>query len=265
MCRYRLATLDLLPVQWLLTRALSSSMLSLREGCTECQPEECPMPRGCLAGTVRDACDCCWECANLEGQICDLDNTNHFYGKCGEHLECRLDAGDLRHGEVPEPQCACLSHLALCGSDGKTYAQICRFLEAAHAHPDTNLTVAHEGPCESGKPQITSPPYDTWNITGQDVVFGCEVFAYPMASIEWRKDGTEMLLPGDDPHISVQFRGGPQKYEVTGWLQIQGVRVTDEGTYRCFARNRVGEVVALASLTVFTPVRPGQGLYLLYE
>lgn len=108
------------------------------------------MPRGCLAGMVRDACDCCWECANLEGQICDLDNTNHFYGKCGEHLECRLDSGDLQHGEVPEPQCACLSHLALCGSDGKTYAQICRFLEVARAHPDANLTVAHEGPCESG-------------------------------------------------------------------------------------------------------------------
>ncbi|KAM6390087.1 LOW QUALITY PROTEIN: kazal-type serine protease inhibitor domain-containing protein 1 [Pluvialis apricaria] len=227
-------------------------LLEEGEGCAECRPEECPAPRGCLAGTVRDACDCCWECANLEGQICDLDNTNHFYGKCGEHLECRLDAGDLQHGEVPEPQCACLSRLALCGSDGKTYAQICRFLEVARAHPDANLTVAHEGPLRV-RPQITSPPYDTWNITGQDVIFGCEVFAYPMASIEWRKDGTEMLLPGDDPHISVQFRGGPQKYEVTGWLQIQGVRVTDEGTYRCFARNRVGEVVALASLTVFTP------------
>lgn len=125
-------------------------LLEEGEGCVECRPEECPAPRGCLAGTVRDACDCCWECANLEGQICDLDNTNHFYGKCGEHLECRLDAGDLRHGEVPEPQCTCLSHLALCGSDGKTYAQICRFLEVARAHPDANLTVAHEGPCESG-------------------------------------------------------------------------------------------------------------------
>ncbi|KGL85030.1 Kazal-type serine protease inhibitor domain-containing protein 1, partial [Tinamus guttatus] len=194
-------------------------LLEEGEDCGECRPEECPVPRGCLAGTVRDACDCCWECANLEGQICDLDNTNHFYGKCGEHLECRLDAGDLRRGEVPEPR------------------------------PDATLTVAQEGRCES-EPQITSPPYDAWNVTGQDVIFGCEVFAYPMASIEWRKDGTEMLLPGDDPHISVQFRGGPQKYEVTGWLQIQDVRVTDEGTYRCFARNKVGEVVALASLTV---------------
>ncbi|KAF2987815.1 hypothetical protein EK904_011060 [Melospiza melodia maxima] len=65
------------------------------------------------------------------------------------------------------------------------------------------------------KPQITSPPYDTWNITGQDVIFGCEVFAYPMASIEWRKDGTEMLLPGDDPHISVQVRGVPRALKTT--------------------------------------------------
>jgi hypothetical protein len=41
-------------------------------------------------------------------------------------------------------------------------------------------------------------------VSGQDVIFGCEVFAYPMASIEWRKDGLDIQLPGDDPHISVQ-------------------------------------------------------------
>ncbi|KAG8551551.1 hypothetical protein GDO81_004162, partial [Engystomops pustulosus] len=51
----------------------------------------------------------------------------------------------------------------------------------------------------------------------------------------------------------VQFRGGPQKFEVTGWLQIQSVRVTDEGIYRCFAKNKIGEVVAGATLTVLTP------------
>ncbi|XP_053162199.1 kazal-type serine protease inhibitor domain-containing protein 1 [Hemicordylus capensis] len=227
-------------------------LLEEGESCAECRLEECPTPRGCLSGVVLDACDCCWECANLEGQICDLDNTNHFYGKCGDHLECRLDAGDLRHGEVPEPQCTCLSSQALCGSDGKTYAQICKFQEMQNSYPEANLTVAHKGPCES-EPRIMSPPYDIWNITGQDVIFGCEVFAYPMASIEWRKEGLDMLLPGDDPHISVQFRGGPQKYEVTSWLQIQAVRVTDEGTYRCFARNTVGQVAALASLMVLTP------------
>ncbi|XP_078497291.1 kazal-type serine protease inhibitor domain-containing protein 1 [Lissotriton helveticus] len=227
-------------------------LLEEGESCTDCNPEDCLAPRGCLAGVVQDTCDCCLECANLEGQICDLDNTNSFYGKCGDNLECQLDMGDLRHGEVPEPQCVCLSSTAVCGSNGKTYTQICKFNEAANAHPEANLTIAHEGPCESG-PQILSPPYDIWNITGQDVIFGCEVFAYPMASIEWKKNGTEMMLPGDDPHISVQFRGGPQKYEVSGWLQIQAVRTTDEGTYHCFAKNKVGEVMATASLKVLTP------------
>lgn len=58
------------------------------------------------------------------------------------------------------------------------------------------------------EPQIVLHPYDIWNVTGKDVIFGCEVFAYPMASIEWRKDGLDIQLPGDDPHISVQVGEG---------------------------------------------------------
>ncbi|XP_043912428.1 kazal-type serine protease inhibitor domain-containing protein 1 [Protopterus annectens] len=226
-------------------------LLEEGEGCADCNVSECPTPRGCLAGVVKDPCDCCFECANLENQICDLDNTNHFYGKCGTNLECRLEV-NLHHGEVPEPQCTCTSNKAVCASDGKTYPQMCRFQEMANAHPESNITVVHEGPCES-VPQILTPPYDTWNVTGEDVIFGCEVFAYPMASIEWRKDGGESFLPGDDPHISVQFRGGPQKFEVSGWLQIQQIRITDEGTYHCYAKNKIGEATAAARLTVFTP------------
>uniref|UniRef100_A0A8C2UP84 Ig-like domain-containing protein n=2 Tax=Chinchilla lanigera TaxID=34839 RepID=A0A8C2UP84_CHILA len=134
----------------------------------------------------------------------------------------------------------------------RTYAQICRLREAARARPDANLTAAHPGPCEA-EPQILSQPHDVWNVTGQDVIFGCEVFAYPMASIEWRKDGLDIQLPGDDPHISVQFRGGPQRFEVTSWLQIQAVRPSDEGTYRCLARNALGQAEAPATLTVLTP------------
>ncbi|XP_005403992.2 PREDICTED: kazal-type serine protease inhibitor domain-containing protein 1 [Chinchilla lanigera] len=228
-------------------------LLAEGEACAPCRPGACAAPRGCLAGRVRDACGCCWECANLEGQLCDLDPGAHFYGRCGEQLECRLDAGDaLRRGEVPEPRCACRSQRPLCGSDGRTYAQICRLREAARARPDANLTAAHPGPCEA-EPQILSQPHDVWNVTGQDVIFGCEVFAYPMASIEWRKDGLDIQLPGDDPHISVQFRGGPQRFEVTSWLQIQAVRPSDEGTYRCLARNALGQAEAPATLTVLTP------------
>ncbi|KAM6182682.1 kazal-type serine protease inhibitor domain-containing protein 1 [Erethizon dorsatum] len=227
-------------------------LLAEGEACAPCRPGECAAPRGCLAGRVRDACGCCWECANLEGQLCDLDPNAHFYGRCGEQLECRLDAGDaLSRWEVPEPRCACRTQRLLCGSDGRTYAQICRLREAARARPDVNLTAAHLGPCES-EPQILSQPRDIWNVTGQDVIFGCEVFAYPMASIEWRKDGLDVRMPGDDPHISVQFRGGPQRFEVTSWLQIQAVRPSDEGTYRCLARNALGQVEASATLTVLT-------------
>lgn len=40
---------------------------------------------------------------------------------------------------------------------------------------------------------------------------------------------------------------------MTGWLQIQAVRPSDEGVYRCLARNALGQVEAPASLTVLTP------------
>lgn len=63
-------------------------------------------------------------------------------------------------------------------------------------------------PTPPPEPQFVSHPYDLWHVTGQDVIFGCEVFAYPMASIEWRKDGLDIQLPGDDPHISVQVGAG---------------------------------------------------------
>lgn len=51
---------------------------------------------------------------------------------------------------------------------------------------------------------------------------------------------------------------------MTGWLQIQAVRPSDEGIYRCLARNALGQVEAPASLTVLTPGKgepwaPGTG------
>ncbi|XP_059803186.1 kazal-type serine protease inhibitor domain-containing protein 1-like [Hypanus sabinus] len=232
-------------------------LLDEGDGCPDCEAELCTPPRGCLAGLVQDPCGCCWECANIEGQPCDLDNTNHFYGQCGENLECRLELAGLKEGEIPEPQCVCRSNQAVCGSNGQTYPHICRFQEVARANQTVNLSLAHEGPCEA-VPQIISPPFSIWNTTGEDVIFGCEIFAYPMAAIEWRKEGLESFLPGDDPQISVQFRGGPMKYEVTGWLQIQGIRTSDSGTYRCCARNRLGEVSAAASLTVVSPDQLGE-------
>lgn len=60
--------------------------------------------------------------------------------------------------------------------------------------------------CVFAAPVISMPPQDVQNFTGNDVIFGCEVSAYPMPHLEWKKKGNKMFLPGDDAHISVQVR-----------------------------------------------------------
>ncbi|KAK1154188.1 kazal-type serine protease inhibitor domain-containing protein 1-like [Acipenser oxyrinchus oxyrinchus] len=213
--------------------------------CHPCSLELCPVAVDCRAGLVLDRCGCCMECGNIEAQPCDLDSTNSFYGLCGDNLECRMDISVLEHGEVPEPQCVCVSQEAVCGSDGRTYENVCKFKEAAGGQ----TSVVSTGPCFT-VPRIEHPPQDHVNVTGSDIIFLCEVFAFPMAVIEWRKDGDDSSLPGDDPHISVQSRGGPMKYELSSWLQIERVTKGDAGTYRCVARNRLGWITASAVLAV---------------
>lgn len=129
-------------------------------------------------------------------------------------------------------------------------------------------------------PVIKVPPQSQVNGTGSSLVFLCEVFAFPMALVEWRKEGRDVILPGDDPHISVQVRsgtsglgpppavaaarspfvclssphtqsrGGPLKFELSSWLQIEGAELGDSGTYRCIARNNLGSASASAALGV---------------
>lgn len=218
--------------------------------CDQCSPDLCPAALGCRAGIVLDSCGCCSECGNLEGQPCDLDSRNSFYGLCGSDLQCKIDISDLGLGEIPEPQCICKFQEAVCGSDGRTYMNICQFKEAAYS--TLGLSVEENGPCRTA-PLIKVPPHNLVNVTGSTMSFLCEVFAYPMALIEWKKDGNDVTLPGDDPHISVQTRGGPQKYELSSWLQIEGLAPGDAGTYRCVAHNALGSVSASGVLGVLGP------------
>uniref|UniRef100_A0A674HXR5 Ig-like domain-containing protein n=1 Tax=Terrapene triunguis TaxID=2587831 RepID=A0A674HXR5_9SAUR len=202
------------------------------EGQCQCVPQLCPRATACPAGLVRDHCGCCLECGNAEGQPCDLDGSGTFYGRC--------------YGGIPKPQCVCRSQGAVCGSDHITHQNICKFQEAVRKREKWNLSITSEGPCQAGN----GPPpcLPSVNVSGHDVIFMCEVFAYPMALVEWRKDEEEFDLPGDDPHISIQSRGGPLKYELSSWLQIEGVRMADGGTYFCIAHNKLGNATAKATL-----------------
>uniref|UniRef100_A0A3Q3SPS3 Uncharacterized protein n=1 Tax=Mastacembelus armatus TaxID=205130 RepID=A0A3Q3SPS3_9TELE len=208
--------------------------------CGPCEPDLCPETRGCRAGLVPDSCGCCKECANLEGQACDPGDRSVYYGLCGTGMRCQKDP---RGGGV----CVCEEQEAVCGSDGGTYMNMCQFREAAFSKPE--LKIRGRGPCRT-VPIIKVPPQSQVNGSGSSLVFLCEVFAFPMALVEWRKEGRDVVLPGDDPHISVQSRGGPLKFELSSWLQIEGAGPEDSGTYQCIARNNLGSVSAAAVLGV---------------
>ncbi|KAG7999645.1 Kazal-type serine protease inhibitor domain-containing protein 1 [Nibea albiflora] len=222
-------------------------------GCGPCEPDLCPDNRGCRAGLVLDSCGCCKECGNLEGQACDPGDRSVFYGLCGTGLRCQADprpaGGGGGGGEEDEEEevCVCEEQEAVCGTDGVTYMNMCQFREAAFTK--THLKTRGRGPCKT-VPIIKVPPHSQVNRSGSSLVFLCEVFAFPMALVEWRKEGRDVVLPGDDPHISVQSRGGPLKFELSSWLQIEGAGPDDSGTYRCIARNNLGSVSASAVLGV---------------
>jgi len=221
-----------------------------KEGCGPCDPESCARPRNCLAGMVKDHCDCCMVCGRIEGEKCDNDSLplkyEHVYGYCGEHLECRIRS-DLQEKDAAEAICFCKQTEILCASDGKTYNNICQMMEEAYKNRN-GLKAVSRGPCKS-VPWVVSGPESQSALRGSNVALSCEGMGFPIPAIEWqltRKDGVVVDLPSDDQHIAVQTRGGPEKFEVTAWLQILDFQDEDIGSYHCIVRNAEGDARAMA-------------------
>lgn len=229
-------------------------VLAQEEECGECDVDVCKKPQNCVAGLVLDDCNCCEICAKAEYELCDHPDLPPLrgasYGKCGENLECRLRK-DLPKKEGPEALCYCERNEVLCGSNGQTYDNICQLMAAGVLNKE-KIKVESTGPCNSA-PVIVSPPSNTKNITGDDIFMVCEAKGFPIPAIEWtwtRVDGKTVFLPSDDNHVSLNMRGGPEKWEITGWLQIMKILKDHEGDYTCIAQNEHGVAQASARVIV---------------
>lgn len=123
----------------------------------KCQLEHCPDARqlqNCPWGQVRDLCGCCWECGNGEGQLCDPEprTGSKFFGQCTEGLRCKVPQMDATTKVDPKPVCVCTKQEILCGTDGKTYENICQ-LRAVQRRlgEQKKVMVAHHGPCRASE------------------------------------------------------------------------------------------------------------------
>jgi hypothetical protein len=165
----------------------------------------------------------------------------------------------LDAGEGPEAICYCRIEGTLCGSDNSTYDNLCQLMAAA-VGKGTKMTINHKGPCNA-LPSIISAPENVKNVTGSNIAIMCEAKGYPIPTVEWtwtRVDGQTIFLPSDDLHVSVNMRGGPDKWQITGWLQIIDLKKEHEGDYTCIVQNDLGLTKATARVNVVVPPRGGR-------
>lgn len=64
---------------------------------------------------------------------------------------------------------------------------------------------------------------------------------------------------GDDQYMLTAARGGPGAFQITGWLQIEGLKKSHEGDYTCVAKNSESKDYAKARIKVVDGSLVGQG------
>uniref|UniRef100_A0A7N5ZQD4 HtrA serine peptidase 3 n=1 Tax=Anabas testudineus TaxID=64144 RepID=A0A7N5ZQD4_ANATE len=108
-----------------------------------CDVNSCPSP-SCPGGYVPDHCSCCLVCAQGEGDPCGRKDDL----PCGDGLECKQPAGK----RFPKGFCQCKLSYKVCGSDGKTYSNVCE-LKAASRNSvyqgQAGITQIQRGACET--------------------------------------------------------------------------------------------------------------------
>ena len=134
----------LLSAAFLFTHDLSGAVRAADKCASRCDVSACPSP-SCPGGYVPDRCDCCLVCSPRDGDPCGRKDDL----PCGDGLECRLlAAGRKRRGS--KGVCRCKTEREVCGSDGKTYRNVCEMRAAgrrAELKGRAAVSAKHRGPC----------------------------------------------------------------------------------------------------------------------
>ncbi|KAK7166063.1 hypothetical protein R3I93_005981 [Phoxinus phoxinus] len=126
-----------------------------RKCSSRCDVSKCPS-LSCPSGYVPDHCNCCLVCSLGEGTSCGRKDD----APCGDGLECKFPAGK----RLSKGVCQCKTTHRVCGSDGKTYGNVCKMRAAARKAQQRGLSVitqTHKGSCasSSGPAHLNSPRY----------------------------------------------------------------------------------------------------------
>ncbi|XP_069773912.1 serine protease HTRA1-like [Narcine bancroftii] len=125
-----------------LTTAASARV---KQACSAvCNESRCPpAPANCTEGRVKDWCGCCDVCAAAEGESC-----GGRHGVCAEGFQCVYPAGKRKKGI-----CGCRHGEPVCGSDGRTYPNICSLKASSRGQQASNslpVILIQKGACDAG-------------------------------------------------------------------------------------------------------------------
>ncbi|XP_065157511.1 neurotrimin-like isoform X1 [Atheta coriaria] len=104
-------------------------------------------------------------------------------------------------------------------------------------------------------PMLTIPNQLEGAYVGQDVALECHTEAFPTSINYWTTERGDMIISGSDKYEAVSVDNGYKKYMM---LKIRNVAQTDFGSYKCVAKNSLGEtdgVIKLEEIPAPTTIR----------